>query len=267
MQPDFGHRATERVVIAPAGSVAGEYALRPDVVVFRCDDGSGRLLDLDGDFFALPEVGLDMLGGVLRDGAERTILRISEQYQADPARVRADLEALLAKLVKQRVIERSVEISHRGTLRDIAARLVIVALLRLVGRFRSREALHLVALVGLARISFLLFGWARTVKVWQASIRRLELGRGGPAPGDREQIIRRVDKAIRWWAASVPSAQCKERSLCSWFLLRSFGIPATLVVGIRLYPLGGHCWCQVGSQMVADFHDRCETFMPIIRYS
>jgi len=49
-------------------------------------------------------------------------------------------------------------------------------------------------------------------------------------------------------------------------LLRSAGVPAKLVVGLDLYPLAGHCWCEVGQHAFSDFPDRCESFTPVIRY-
>jgi hypothetical protein len=59
---------------------------------------------------------------------------------------------------------------------------------------------------------------------------------------------------------------CKERALCCWALARAAGLAATLVVGLQLFPLAGHCWCEVGSWTLSDDRARCDLYTPVIRY-
>ena len=135
--------------------------------------------------------------------------------------------------------------------------------LRFLGLFRSHERFTTVALLLLARCCFALFGWARTVAAWQTSVWQPEY----PVPTvGSDDIIARIDDTVRQRAAHLPLTDCKERALCCWFLLCSMGIPAVLVVGIQVYPLTGHCWCQVGAHVLTDFSDRCDDYTPVIRY-
>ena len=83
-----------------------------------------------------------------------------------------------------------------------------------------------------------------------------------------ESGVRALDDALRQTAAGhLLVMACKERALSCWALLRWAGAPAALVVGLDLFPLTGHCWCEVGSRIVTDFEDRCASYMPVARYS
>lgn len=68
-------------------------------------------------------------------------------------------------------------------------------------------------------------------------------------------------------AANHPiSVACKERALCSWSLARAAGLHASIIVGVFLFPIAGHCWCKVGTQTLGDDQERCDEFTPVARW-
>ena len=56
------------------------------------------------------------------------------------------------------------------------------------------------------------------------------------------------------------------RALCSWSLARAAGLHAALVVGIDLFPIAAHCWCEVGTQTLGDEREHCNSFTPVARW-
>src|SRR4051794_23107217 len=80
---------------------ASEYALPSDVILVTVRDGSARLLDMSGDFHAVPAVGAQMLQETLANGAAAAAARIAEDYGVAPRQVQDDLAVFLRELEKQ----------------------------------------------------------------------------------------------------------------------------------------------------------------------
>jgi hypothetical protein len=119
-------------------------------------------------------------------------------------------------------------------------------------------------LLSTAKLSIRLFGWVRTVAAWQ---RRFPAAGSLIADGT-EAAARGIDEAVCSAAAINPlGVACKERALACWALARTAGLPATLVIGIDLFPLTGHCWCEVGPWIVSDHPDNVTRYIPALRYS
>jgi hypothetical protein len=72
--------------------------LAPDVLLVRAPDGSGRLLDLGGSFYALDPIALELLWDVARRGRAETVPAVARRYRVPEQRVAADLDELLAAL-------------------------------------------------------------------------------------------------------------------------------------------------------------------------
>jgi hypothetical protein len=245
---------------AAGGASRPDAVLGPDVVLVRLEDGSARLLDMAGGFYALSAVGARMLRGVLERGTAATVQDLALEYEVGPERVRSDLEGLLAELRRQRLL-------HTGPARrpgGAAPHLLLapcLGLVRRLPRLRWRAA----ALLALAYLSLALLGWARTVAAWRH-------GAGGMAPhgdgtADRATAAA-VDGAVRDLATSLPfPVACKERALACWALARWAGLPVALVVGLELFPLAGHCWCASGPWTLSDDAERCALFTPVLRYA
>lgn len=63
------------------------------------------------------------------------------------------------------------------------------------------------------------------------------------------QICRAVDTASIWYWKEV---LCLQRSAATSCLLRRYGIPAEMVIGIRQLPFQAHAWVEVEGQVVND---------------
>jgi hypothetical protein len=251
-------------VLTAATSDAAEYRLAPSVLFLKVWDGSSRLLDLGGESFGLPTVSTTLLDVTLRDGPEAAVQEVARQCAIPVARVRADFEPFLQELGRRGLLTRSGRGSRwRGCLGGWLASPVPYAL---------RFLLHVIpswpgkarALLALAYVSLGLFGWARTVELWQ----RATADGAAPDPAADLTLLEQLDQTIRAaLAQSLFPVDCKARALCGWTLLRSAGLSARLVVGIDLFPFLGHCWCESGDRIVADRIDRCGRFTPVLQYA
>jgi hypothetical protein len=116
----------------------------------------------------------------------------------------------------------------------------------------------------LARLSFALFGWAATVAAWQEAHAQFPSRQAGARDAG---MIQALDTTVRAAVAFHPVAvACKERALCAWSLARAAGLHASLIVGIELFPMAGHCWCEVAALALGDDQDRCDQFTPVARW-
>jgi hypothetical protein len=245
-------------------SDAADFSLSPDVILVTVHDGSARLLDMAGRFHAVPAVGTIMLQETLANGAAAAVNRVSQDYGVDTTQVRNDLAVFLRELEDQGLLcSRRNRPRWRRTNTWLARLFLRPALYAIHRVLRSQEA-KARALLGLARIAFGLFGWSRTISVWKEAHSRYAARQAGEP---EEQAVGELDEVVRAAAANHPlGVECKERALCCWALARAAGLDAAVVVGIDLFPLAGHCWCEVGSRTLSDYQDRCVAYTPVGRW-
>jgi hypothetical protein len=250
-------------IFTPAPTAAAEYALAPDVLLVLVRDGTARLLDLGGRFYAIPAVGARMLCAALEAGPSAAAARIADEYGIDPDRARTDLAAWLGQLRRQGLIlGRTDRRRRRG---GWLSRLLLRTAFRLIRCLPSPTG-RARRFLTLTRVCFALFGWAGTVALWQRCLPRPR-AEGRVDPETAEATIRAVDEAVRAASARhVVRMACKERGMCGWAMLRCAGVPAELVVAIDLFPLAGHCWCEAGGLPLGDDPGRCSQFTPVVRY-
>lgn len=244
---------------------SGAYRLAPDVILLRIQDGSARLLNLRGNFYALSQSGAQMLEETLREGFAPAALHIATAYRTDVSRVQNDLHAFLHDLEQKQLIQQVRRHQDMFQKKNIWPRLVLLPVLRLI--FFSPLSLEKKSwtLLTLAAVAIRLFGWPGTVANWHSSLQKYA-PRGPAAP--LEPSIQEIDQAVRSVAAGHPfHVECKERALCCWWLLSAAGFSPTLVIGVGLFPLACHCWCETGQFVVSDDQDRCAQFVPILSYS
>jgi len=212
----------------------------------------------------MPAVGARMLQETLANGPGAAVTRIAEDYGVARQQVQADLAVFLRDLESQGLLCSQSSRRHRRSGSFGLARLLLrPALHSAHRRLRSSETRARI-LLGLARLSFALFGWTRTVAVWQEAHSHLPARQAGERDAE---TIRSLDGAVCAAAASHPVAvACKERALCSWSLARAAGLDPSLVVGIDLFPMAGHCWCEVGTRPLGDDQERCGRFTPVGRW-
>jgi Transglutaminase-like superfamily len=240
-----------------------DYVLAPDVFFLVVEDGSARLLNMGGGFHAMPAVGARMLRETLTNGSAAAVTRIARDYGVAPQQVESDLTVFLRDLESQGLLHSRSSRRGRLGVRVGLARMVLRPAIHATHRYlRSPEA-KARALLGLGRLSVAAFGWMPTVAVWREVHSHLPLRQAGA--GDVE-TVRAIEGTVRAAAASHPVAvACKERALCSWSLAQAAGLHASIVVGVELFPIAGHCWCEIGSHVLDD-RERCERFTSVARW-
>jgi hypothetical protein len=247
-------------VLTPAQ--APEYSLPPDVILVMVRDGSARLLDMAGGFHAVPAVGARMLRETLTIGSTAAATRIAEAYGVAQRQVKDDLAVFLRDLERKGLLYSQRRRRRRGTL--LPARLLLRPALSAAHRLLQSPDKQARVLLGLARLSFALFGWTGTVAAWQEAHARFPSRQAGTRDAE---MIQALDRTVRAAVARHPVAvACKERALCSWSLARAAGLDPSLVVGIELFPVAGHCWCEVAALPLGDDQDRCDQFTPVARW-
>lgn len=237
------------------------YVLAWDLVVVQVEDGTARLLDMGGSFYSVSAIGAEMLAATLEHGTESAVRQIAGRYDADVCQVRADLQTFVRDLVERGLLHKN---DRPPRPRTILACLLIAPLLRFAHHCLPSGKARAAVLLTLAWMSVRLFGWSRTVQAWRSQLCRDQNHSEG---GLWEDTAKAVDETVRWAAASHPLAmECKERALACWSLARRAGLPAALVVGIQLFPLSGHCWCQLGPWTLSDDRERCDQFRAVLEY-
>jgi|SRR5580704_3747912 hypothetical protein len=76
------------------------------------------------------------------------------------------------------------------------------------------------------------------------------------SPELREHICRAMDRLCVWYPKRV---LCLQRSAATTCLLRSYGVPAQLVIGAQQLPFKAHAWVEVAGSVVND-----KAYMPEI---
>lgn len=241
-----------------------EYVLASDVILLTVQDGTTRLLNLGGRFCSISAIGTQMLQEVLARGFATAVQHITLRYGVDTQRVQTDLRVFLRNLEKQGVVCRRTS-QHPGRFARIIPFLCISPALFLIHHCLRSTSAKAWVLLAVARLSFAVFGWTRTLSVWQW---RHRLSTKDIALEGQEEMVRTVDEAVRRAAVKhVFKVECKERALSCWALSRALGVPTSLVVGVRVFPLEGHCWCKSGAWIFSDDRDRCEEYTPVVIYS
>jgi hypothetical protein len=222
--------------------------LRPDVLLVRAPDGSGRLLDLSGSFYALDQIAVELLFDLVRRGRTETVRAAACRYRMSQQRVAADLDALLSDLPSGIGTQ---EAARRGGWVDPLV-VAVLSLLRRVAHPRLRAWVLLAA----ARVCFATVGWSRTLRWWTSLPTR-----GRPGGSSAAEIDVRVRRHA---TGSVLGHTCKERAVVCLAEARTAGLGAAVVLGLSFYPLATHSWCVLdGGGVIGDHPDLCAAFEPV----
>jgi Transglutaminase-like superfamily len=229
----------------------GAIRLRADLLLVRAPDGSGRLLDLAGSFYAVDPIAAELLVGLSRGGRSEMVRAAARRYRVSEQQIGADLDALLAELPPGIDTE---EVAGRGGRVDP----LVVAVLSLLHRV-GHPPLRTWALLAAARVCFATAGWSRTLRWWTSVPLR-----GRPGGGSPTEIDARVRRSA---TGSVLGHTCKERAVVCLAEARTAGLPAAVVLGLSFYPLATHTWCLLDDGVVlGDYPDLCAPFQPVARY-
>jgi hypothetical protein len=238
--------------------------LAPDTIFIGVGDGSGRLLSLDGDFYTLSATGADMLRRLLDRSVEAVVREFTRGYDAAEDQIRNDIFGLLAELRRRDLVKTGAEAAGTRWTRRRAPSSLLFPLLGYVWRMQAVSAGGAWWLLALARVACRLRGWSSSVACWRQFMEKMQPGQKGVATVGRAAAI---DAAVRLSAARHPMGMgCKERALACWFLMRRADIRADLVLGVNLYPLASHCWCEWRGNVYSDDAERCGRYEEILRY-
>jgi Transglutaminase-like superfamily len=248
------------ILTAQQTAAASEYSLAPDAAILLMDDGSARILHMGDSFFAVPAVGALMLQETLQQGQTAAAQHVAHSYEVALANVETELRTFLADLERRGILRR-----REGTVgRTTTAVALAAGILKVLLRVSCRQA-RAATLLNLAKLSFRLFGWTQTVMAWQHAFPRRDKSL---SPREQESAAIAIDAAVCQAAAgNLLGVACKERALSCWALARMTGMPANLVIGVELYPLAGHCWCEVDSRVISDYADNVARYLPVLRFS
>ena len=238
-----------------------EYSLADDVYLIPAEDGSARLLAMAGSFYAIPPVGTAMLREVLAAGAATAAGRVAAVYGHSLEGVRADLEDFLADLRARGLIVRG---RARGRSRCLLGTCCLAPAVFLSTSVIRRPSVRAWLTLAVARLSCRLFGLSASVA---ALGRRCKPGGRDASGAEARANLGAIDRAVRAAAARhLLRMECKERAIACWVLARVERFDPELVIGLNLYPMEGHCWCDAGGLTLSDHLDRCGKFTPVARY-
>ena len=240
----------------PLHAKACGHVLAPDTALAIAETANGNLVDLNGAILALTPVAAEMVVRRLETGRQATIEAMARAYDAPASRIGADLDQLWNDLIRRGLIVAA----DQAKARPRAGRARIFAwmtdyAMSLPLPFSLRAGLML----AFARLSCARCGLAATAEAW-----RHRFGTGGRTDADdvaaEATIIHTV--ATRHWIR----VDCKERALTCWAVARRQGIDATISIGLRSFPLGGHAWCRVGDRIIGDDAQICASHQTLIEY-
>ncbi len=75
------------------------------------------------------------------------------------------------------------------------------------------------------------------------------VGRTAEAAAATGKVCSAVDLACIWYWKEV---RCLQRSAASAYLLKHYGVPAQMIIGVQQIPFKAHAWVEVCGQVVND---------------
>jgi len=227
------------------------------------DDGC-VLLDLDHDrLLRLNLVAAEMWTLLSSGRSEPDIVRcLAEKYQVSEERVAADLSDLMVRISELGAagmtvsraydLDSSQFISHPSFPWYGAAPSEAV---EEPSAFMVAAALMGLALFDVVLWLFSMKTMCRCVNRWP---RRNSVSAFAPPIGP---ICTAVSRACVWYP-SKPA--CLQRSAVTACLLRSFGIPGVMKIGVRPMPFQAHAWVEVDGSVVNDWPRVKQFYRPVL---
>ena len=235
------------------------------------DDGSARLVDLDGAVSALDATATTMMEAALRLSEAGAVAELADVFGVEPQRIATDLQAVLATRSPGAHFAPGPAdfpgVSSRpGTSWRRCSVLLLCAWWVPGAIGKSRPGMPSLPPTSLS--------------AWPVGRQPSMPGShrdapDGAAPGVRQGM------AAKNWPRSTPSPlpsscaaarypfplDCKDRALAAFAMARAAGLPARIVLGISLFPLALHAWCESGGRVVADqFDGYCDRYRPLRVY-
>ena len=111
-------------------------------------------------------------------------------------------------------------------------------------------------MIAALKLSLRVCGYKRTIEWIRRRVESL------PQHSDVEPT---VVKAAEWWVAMAAAfypgrAECLERSLVLYYVLRRQGVPVRYCHGVQPWPLISHAWVEYRGEVVNDVPERVNEF-------
>jgi hypothetical protein len=215
------------------------------------EDGS-FLLDIEHDrILRLNPVGTEMWKLLSAGETESEIVpRISRQYQVNEARVAEDVRALLKRISELRVLPANSMSADCTSPKHQDSGQVSYPWYGQAGDQRpTPSALGLLtAFIGLALFDLIL--WLFSLKLLCSCVKAWPVRMRKPDPSISGQLCSAVEQASVWYPKKT---LCLQRSAVTTCILRSHGIAARMMIGIRPMPFLAHAWVEVNGSVVNDW--------------
>ncbi|HEY9516202.1 MAG TPA: lasso peptide biosynthesis B2 protein [Gemmatimonadaceae bacterium] len=111
-------------------------------------------------------------------------------------------------------------------------------------------------MIAALKLSLKVRGYKRTIQWVRRRVERVPV---------RADVPPTVVKAAEWWVAMAAAfypgrAQCLERSLVLYYILRRQGVPLKYCHGVQPWPLISHAWVEYRGEVVNDVPERVNEF-------
>lgn len=106
-------------------------------------------------------------------------------------------------------------------------------------------------------VYFDLFLARRNFSALHKQVREYPTGGAAEVSEVTENVCAAVDTACIWYWKKV---LCLQRSAATACLLKSYGVPAQLVIGARQMPFKAHAWVEVDGRVVNDVSSAQELY-------
>ena len=255
------------------------FVVGPQVRSAHDDDGLVLLNSRTGHYFSFNAVG-GLVWSKIEEGASAAaiIRAVQERFEAPPDLVEHDVEAILARLERDRLIVRASQAAGgappRGSAvldrtpaapatgsssRDAAIREPLDRT-KADGSGGGQLVRDVVAFLTLVYVDVLIkrFRFPRL----EAVLRKRAGVQLRTDPAVVQRISRSVDRAA---AAYFKRAWCLQRSVACAYLLRRRGCPAQLVLGVRTLPFEAHAWVEVDGRVVNDRPEHIQRYLVLDR--
>jgi hypothetical protein len=246
------------------GSAGTEpYILEEDVLWLLVDDGTSRLLNLNGVFLALDrestcEIRLVVFGesivpdsssGEGADSTQDVAPRRSESVNVP----RPLMEELLRKGM---VVRRG---GARRVVRLFPEWLGLPRWLRSL-RIGSSRRPSTLGFWGWSRLGLMIrcAGLGRTIRA--AVEAAASEGESFAANRSLADLLSERDGLIRHAARSGWPVTCKEKAIAAFLYARANGFRPQMVLGVDLFPFRAHLWCECDGEVLSDPPEECHEF-------
>jgi Transglutaminase-like superfamily/Coenzyme PQQ synthesis protein D (PqqD) len=245
--------------------IATRLFANPNICTSIEKDGSTILNIEKGNFYSLIGFGSTVWARLSAHPEGVTLEAIADELHADHHDIpRQKLESGLENLLDDLHKKGLVQIGTGGTIRKEERRdriiTAVMFLLRLsTGPLLKRGQNSLAAFLYLA--FFQLIGKIGGFRARRIAVRRWPVA---PRPVTDPEVLLKLCAAVAQACTWYPKlSKCLQHSTATTCLLRQYGFPAEMVIGVHKMPFSGHSWVEVEGIVVND-HKNVQKYFRVL---